>query len=93
MRPGTHVARETQLALSVFNVALVGRDEKGKFQAVYRVVASSEDEAVVMARASASLQDVAVFDIGGVATAGPPPEDNDEVRRVLGRGERLYAGA
>jgi hypothetical protein len=79
------------MSLSLFKVTLVGRDDTGKFLADYRVVASVEAEAEVMARASASLQEMPVYDVGAVSNLGPPPEENDDVRRVLGRGPRQYA--
>jgi hypothetical protein len=81
------------MALSLYMVTLVGHDETGKFISDYRVVANVESEAEVMARASASLQEVPIIEVGAVRHLGAAPEENEEVRRVLGRGQRIYASS
>ena len=73
-----------------FNVALDGADASGRYRVIYKILAADEHEAVVLARASAALHDIAVLDVGGTVDLGPSPEEAGDLRRVLGRTAKIY---
>jgi len=73
-----------------FDVALDGADETGPYRVVYMVLAADENEAVILARASAALQDIAVIGLGGIVDLGTSPFESDDARRVTGKGEKRY---
>lgn len=79
------------MKLSVYEVSLLGADERGRFIADCRVLASSEQEAEAMARASAALRDFAVIDVARMTLMEAGAEPTFEFPRVLGHGERNYA--
>lgn len=74
-----------------FDVALDGADETGPYRVVYKVLAADEDEAAILARASAALQDIAVIEVGGIIDLGTSPFESDDVRRVTGKGDKCYS--
>jgi len=73
-----------------FNVALDGVDSTGRYRIVYKVVAADEAEAVVLARASAALQDIAVVEMGGIVDLGLNAFEADGQRRVTGQTAKVY---
>jgi len=73
-----------------FNVALDGVDATGRYRIIYKVLAADQDEAIVLARASAALQDIAITDVGGLVDLGPSPFEDTDVRRVAGQTAKMY---
>ncbi|MBR9824298.1 MAG: hypothetical protein GYB36_00670 [Alphaproteobacteria bacterium] len=79
------------MKLDVFEVSLLGADERGHFMTIVRVVSANEVEAETLARASAALRDFAVTEINECQRTGEPVSPDYEFPRVLGHSERKYA--
>lgn len=76
--------------MTVFDVLLTGADDKGRFNAIYRVMSFDEDSAVTLSRASAALADNAVLDASIHARDLDLPDGPTDFPRVLSHGQREY---